>query len=122
MVWIVRRNVLNHAFHHPEIMEDLMSQGTLRYLISVGGMGTTFTLKPRLQLPDLDSAEDTEISELGEEVVLMLLGDLHQYEFCHEALRQCVNTEMRPTENVSERTDNVDTVFRSVSGPAAHAA
>ena len=122
MVWIVRRNVLEHAFDHPKIMEDLMSQGTLRYLISVGGMGTTFTLRPRLQLPDLDSVEDTEISELGEEVVLMLLGDLHPYQFCHDALRQCAMTQMRTTENVDERTDNVDTVFRSVSGPAAHAA
>ena len=64
MVWIVRRDVLERAFDIPAVIENLMSQGILRYLISVGAMGTTYTLKPCLQLPSLGSIEHTHISLL----------------------------------------------------------
>ena len=59
-----KSQVLERAFDIPAVIENLMSQGILRYLISVGAMGTTYTLKPCLQLPSLGSIEHTYISLL----------------------------------------------------------
>ena len=85
LAWIARPSTLLHALRG-NTLHNLQAYGVYSYVVSQPYMGSMITVKPVItHLPSCDLSL-TRVEEDGEEIVLLLLANLHEYRFLYASL------------------------------------